>query len=153
VSSMDRYLGSVAFATLLVLGSSVSLSAQLRPDRPVPASPTFGTASCTGAECASQRSYWVTGAAVGLVVGAAGTWVFLHQGGSTSLCDRDRNQDAIRANECLALAAAGGVVGAVIGGLIGSRIRTSAMRYAPIEALRIGATPRDGVHLRLNMAF
>jgi hypothetical protein len=69
------------------------------------------------------RSRWREGALVGLIVGAAATYAVLHSGGSTSLCDRSANQDAIRAPECAGLVAAGGVVGAGIGALIGGRFR------------------------------
>lgn len=76
-------------------------------------------------------NHTVTGAAIGFVVGAGATYLLLNSGGSTSLCDRDRNQDAIGRTECLGLTAAGGVVGAGIGALIGRRIRRgpTAQRY------------------------
>jgi hypothetical protein len=70
-----------------------------------------------------RRSFKWEGLLIGAVGGAILTHVFTHQGGSTSLCDRDRNQDAIRANECAAITAAGGVVFGGIGFAIGSRIR------------------------------
>lgn len=68
-------------------------------------------------------NHTVAGAAAGFVVGAGATYLLLNSGGSRSLCNRDRNQDAIGRTECLGLTAAGGVVGAGIGALIGSRIR------------------------------
>lgn len=68
-------------------------------------------------------NHMLVGAGVGFVVGAGVTYLLLHSGGSTSLCDRNANQDAIRPAECIGLTIAGGAVGAGIGALIGRRIR------------------------------
>lgn len=78
-------------------------------------------------------NHMLVGAGIGFVVGAGVTYLLLHSGGSTSLCDRNANQDAIRPAECLGLTIAGGAVGAGIGALIGRRIR------------RGGAVSRQGV--------
>lgn len=63
------------------------------------------------------------GAVVGAVAGALATYVVIHQGGSTSLCDRSANQDAMNKRECVAITVAGGVAGAGLGAWIGSRFR------------------------------
>lgn len=89
--------------------------------------PVVAPAGLFAEQQGSRTRRW-EGAAVGFAVGAVATWVFLHQGGSTSLCDRDRNQDAIRANECAGIAVAGGAVGAAIGYFIGGRIRIGPAR-------------------------
>jgi hypothetical protein len=68
-------------------------------------------------------NHMLVGAGVGFVVGAGVTYLLLHSGGSTSLCDRNANQDAIRPAECIGLTIAGGAVGAGIGALIGRRFR------------------------------
>jgi hypothetical protein len=59
------------------------------------------------------------GAGVGFVVGAGVTWAVLHSGGSTALCDRDANQDAIRRRECIGITVLGGGAGALLGAVIG----------------------------------
>jgi hypothetical protein len=69
----------------------------------------------------TRRSRTLIGAAAGFIIGAGATYLILQQGGSTSLCDRERNQDAIDASYCAGLYALGGVVGAGAGALIGSR--------------------------------
>jgi hypothetical protein len=63
------------------------------------------------------------GAVIGLATFGLATHLFLYSGDSTSLCNRDRNQDAIRARECNAITAGSALVGAGAGYLIGSRIR------------------------------
>lgn len=84
------------------------------------------------------QSHWKTGAAVGGVVGAVGTFVLLNQGGSTNPCDSSANQDAMGTSACLGIAALGGLAGALIGGLIGSRVRSEA------QAIRLGVLPPTG---------
>jgi prolipoprotein diacylglyceryltransferase len=85
-------------------------------------------------------NHMLLGAGVGFVVGAGVTYLLLHSGGSTSLCDRNANQDAIRPAECLGLTIAGGVVGAGIGALIGRRIR----RGGAVSRQRVGVTSVSG---------
>lgn len=96
-----------------------------------------------------QRSYTVAGAVAGAVIGAGATALFVYSGDSTSLCDRDRNQDAIGPRECAAIIAGGGLVGAGIGALIGSRIRRDVDR----NGLRFGVTPSGTVGMQYRMRF
>jgi hypothetical protein len=140
---------SSRIAAALILLAPLPLQAQHAPH--VSAAPIVRIApdATHALDAQETRSRWVEGAVAGFVVGSAATWVWLHTGGSTSLCDRDRNQDAIRPGECLAIAAGGGVVGALIGGFVGSRIRTSLAR-SPVDDLRFGFMPRSGVDVRLR---
>jgi hypothetical protein len=80
---------------------------------------------------ATRRTRALEGAIIGFVVGAAATVVVTRSGGSTAPCNRSANQDAMSSGECLALAAAGGLVGAGLGALIGSRVRVSARQVLP----------------------
>jgi hypothetical protein len=70
-----------------------------------------------------RRSRRWEGALTGAVAFGVATHLFLYSGDSTSLCNRDRNQDAIRVRECNAITAGSAVVGAGVGYLVGSRIR------------------------------
>jgi hypothetical protein len=99
------------------------------------------------------RSNWLAGAGVGLLVGAGATYLVLNSGGSTSLCDRASNQDAMSSGECLGATALGGVAGAGLGALVGSLIRSERWEDLPIERLRVGLAPRRGVTLDLRVAF
>ena len=72
---------------------------------------------------AQQRSWGRRGAIIGALAGAVTTYLVSHQGGSTALCDRDANQDAMGERECVALTVAGGFAGAGLGAWIGSRFR------------------------------
>jgi hypothetical protein len=98
-------------------------------------------------ESPDSRSYWLAGAVVGFVVGAGATHLVLRTGGSRSFCDRDSNQDALRASDCAWLAAGGGVIGAGIGALIGGRIRTGRRHDGSRNEFRVGIVPGDGIGL------
>jgi hypothetical protein len=98
-------------------------------------------------ESPDSRSHWLAGAVVGFVVGAGATHLVLRTGGSRSFCDRDSNQDALRASDCAWLAAGGGVIGAGIGALIGGRIRTGRRHGGSRDEFRVGIVPGDGVRL------
>jgi hypothetical protein len=87
------------------------------------AGPRTVTTMATVALRQEPRTRRWEGAAIGFVAGAVATYFLLHSGGSTSLCDRDANQDAIRARECAGLTALGGVAGGAAGYVIGGRIR------------------------------
>lgn len=91
-----------------------------------------------------RRSYWLVGAGTGFLVGAGATYVVLHTGGSTALCDRSANQDALASGECLGLTALGGLVGAGLGALVGGLIRTERWEDSPLERLRLTVRPRPG---------
>ena len=94
---------------------------------PVAPLPTFTPpATITG-----RRTRALEGALIGFTIGATATILLTRSGGSTSLCNRSENQDAMNARECLGLAVAGGLVGAGVGALIGSRIRVSALQTLP----------------------
>lgn len=66
---------------------------------------------------------WRVPAVVGFVLGAAGTYAWLHSGGSTSKCDRVGNQDAMSGGECVGLTIGGGGVGAGLGVLAATLLR------------------------------
>lgn len=95
----------------------------------------------------TSGSYAWAGAAAGAVVGGGLTWVGLHTGGSTSLCDRDANQDAMSAGECAALTAAGALVGAAVGFLVGSRIGRDGGGAASLGRLHVGRASGGGLLL------
>jgi hypothetical protein len=93
-----------------------------------------------GPEAATtRRTRALEGAIIGFVVGATVTVVATRSGGSTAPCNRSANQDALSSGECLALAAAGGLVGAGLGALIGHRIRVSALHVLPPRRFGAGA--------------
>lgn len=73
---------------------------------------------------AMEGQGWRIPAAVGFVVGAATMYAWLQSGGSTSLCDRSRNQDAMGRGECFALTVSGGAVGAGLGVLTARLLRS-----------------------------
>jgi len=85
-------------------------------------------------------SFRLVGAAAGFLAGVGGSFVVLHGGGSTSLCDRSANQDAMNAGECLGLVALGGLAGASLGAVVGGLIRTERWDVVPLERLRVGLT-------------
>ena len=70
-----------------------------------------------------EHSWARRGAVLGAVAGGIATYLVIHQGGSTSLCDRSANQDAIGKRECVAITVAGGAAGAGLGAWIGARFR------------------------------
>ena len=70
-----------------------------------------------------EGSWARRGAVLGALAGGLATYLVIHQGGSTSLCDRSANQDAMGKRECVAVTVAGGAVGAGLGAWIGSRFR------------------------------
>jgi hypothetical protein len=100
-----------------------------------------------------RRSQWLPGAGVGFLAGAGITYLVLHQGGSTSLCDRSANQDAIGSLECGGLTVLGGLAGAGLGAIIGGRFRSERWQDVPIERLRVSLVPRRGVAVGLVMSF
>lgn len=129
---------SLAVAVLLnCVALSASLYAQELPmgSRPV----------AVGSEQAlhRRRTRAREGAVVGFIVGATVTIVVTRSGGSTAPCNRSANQDALSSGECVALAVAGGVVGAGLGALMGSRIRVGMRENASPLPLHLG-----GVHNR-----
>lgn len=81
---------------------------------------------------------WEIPAAAGAVLGGAGTYVWLHSGGSTSLCDRSSNQDAMSGGECAGLTVLGAVAGAGLGALASRLLRTE--RWVPVPLGRIDLT-------------
>lgn len=70
-----------------------------------------------------EGSWARRGAVLGAVAGALATYLVIHQGGSTSLCDRSANQDAMGKRECVVVTVAGGAAGAGLGAWIGARFR------------------------------
>lgn len=100
-----------------------------------------------------DRSHWLLGAGIGLAIGAGSTYLVLHHGGSTSLCNQSANQDALRSSECRGLVGVGGLVGAGLGALIGGRIRTERWQSIPYGRLRISFAPQDAFMLGLAMTF
>jgi hypothetical protein len=90
-----------------------------------------------------RRSHWLVGAGVGFVAGAGATYLVLNSGGSTALCDRSANQDAISSGECLGLTAAGGLAGAGLGALVGMLFRSDRWEEFPLARTmaRSSSTP------------
>ncbi len=82
---------------------------------------------------------WTAG--VGGALGAGGTYLWLRSGGSTSYCDRSRNQDAMSRGECAALTFLGGVVGAGLGTLTARLLRTEDWVPAPLGRLTLTINP------------
>jgi hypothetical protein len=70
-----------------------------------------------------EGSWARRGALLGALAGGIATYLVIHHGGSTSLCDRSANQDAIGRRECVVLTVAGGAAGAGLGAWIGGRFR------------------------------
>jgi hypothetical protein len=140
---------------LLAAGNTGLVAAQTPAARPalVPLAQHTVAPADLAAAASAGGSYAIVGAAAGLVVGGGLTWIIIHHGGSTSLCDRSANQDAIRANECLAIAAGGAVVGAAVGYFIGSRIRRGRRAEAPFDALRLGVAPAGNVRIGWQLAY
>lgn len=91
-----------------------------------------------------QRSHRWVGAGAGFVVGAGATWLVLHSGGSTALCDRSANQDAMAGGECAGLTVLGGLAGAGLGYLVGALIRAERWQDMPVDRLRLGVVRRPG---------
>jgi hypothetical protein len=85
-----------------------------------------------------RRSYWLWGAGVGFLVGAGVTYTVRHTGGSTALCDRSANQDAMSTGERLGPTALGGAARAGVGAPVGGLIRTERWEDVPVERLRVG---------------
>jgi hypothetical protein len=109
-----------------------------------------------GTSVPQGRSHWLTGALIGLAVGAGATYLVLHSGGSTSLCNRSENQDALNGGECAGLTAAGGLVGAGIGALVGAQFHSAPDAQARLDGARgtgVARAARPGWQLRLRLAF
>jgi len=80
---------------------------------------------------------WAVPTALGFLLGGAGAYALLHGGGSTSLCDRSRNQDAMSRGECAGLTLAGGAVGAGLGALTATLLRTERWITVPLGHVRL----------------
>lgn len=100
-----------------------------------------------------HRTYWLTGAGIGFVVGAGVTWLVTNAGGSTSLCDRSANQDALSTTECLGLAVLGGVAGGGVGAIIGHAIRSERWQDFPLGPVQVGLASAQGIRVGWNLAF
>lgn len=98
------------------------------------------------------RSHVIAGAVVGAVAGLGATYIAVHQGGSTSLCDRDANQDALNAGECAGLIALGGGIGSGLGAVIGSRFRSERWQRLSLGVAGFDSWPAPGLGLRLRVA-
>ncbi|TVP47814.1 MAG: hypothetical protein EA350_04240 [Gemmatimonadales bacterium] len=99
----------------------------------------------------AQESHWKAGAVSGAAVGAGATAVVLWSGDSTSLCNRDRNQDAIDSSYCVGLVVAGGVLGSGIGAWLGSRIPRERREALHLDHLRL--SPGRGGAMAVAVAF
>jgi hypothetical protein len=119
--------------SFLILGLVLAAGVQAQQAPPTPTYDVVVPATRAAAPYDVQPAITVTlqerrsrrweGAAVGALLFAAGARLFLYSGDSTSLCNRERNQDAIGRTECSALVAGSAVVGAGTGYILGSRIR------------------------------
>ncbi len=100
------------------------------------------------------KSHWLTGAAIGFVVGGTVAYVALSSGGSTSICDQSANQDAASVGECIALSTAvGGLPGFGVGALVGTFIRSERWQEVPLNRLRVSAGPEPGAGFRLAVSI
>jgi hypothetical protein len=70
-------------------------------------------------------SYWKTGALVGFGAGVIGSAIVVYQGGSKSLCDQSKNQDATSTGACVSIIGGSGLVMGGLGALIGSFVKKS----------------------------
>jgi len=107
-------------------------------------------------EIRERGSWWPAGGAAGFLAGGAAAYALLHTGGSTSPCDQDANQDAMRTGECIGVAAlVGGVPGFGLGALVGSRIRRDRWREVDLRVERVGLvpSPRGGLGVVLVASF
>ena len=117
---MNRFLQIIA-TTIVVTGSAVAeSSAQTNRNHQWETPPAVIRTDVYAA--VNGSTYKTYGAIAGFVAGAGITALVVHSGGSTSLCDRNANQDAMNSTECAGLIAAGGLVGGIAGYFIGSRI-------------------------------
>jgi len=99
----------------------------------------------------AQDSRWQAGAVSGAVVGAGATALVLWSGDSTSLCNRDSNQDAMDSTYCRGLVAAGGILGAGIGAYLGSWIPRE--RREALHQDRLRVTPGRGGSVDVAIAL
>ncbi len=90
----------------------------------------------------ASRSRVLAGAGIGALAGAFLTYRFLYASGSTSLCDRSTNQDAMNAAECRAIVLGGGAAGAGLGALIGLGLRTERWETVPAIRAAVGVNGR-----------
>ncbi|HEX9226357.1 MAG TPA: hypothetical protein VF885_06825 [Arthrobacter sp.] len=97
------------------------------------------------------RSHRLVGAGVGFLAGGGVALAVLYTGGSTSLCDRSANQDAIGSAECLGLTVLGGLAGAGLGAIVGGLFRTERWDDVPLEQLRITLGSLEGRRLGLTL--
>lgn len=88
------------------------------------------------------RTYWKSGALIGFGVGVTGSAIAVYQGGSTSLCDQSKNQDATSTGACLSIIGGSGLVLGGIGALIGSLIKKS---FSEELSERIGLQIMEGL--------
>jgi hypothetical protein len=70
-----------------------------------------------------SKSYWKTGAIIGFGAGITGSAMVVYKGGSTSLCDQSKNQDATSTITCISIIGGSGLVMGGLGALIGSFIK------------------------------
>ena len=97
-----------------------------------------------------KSSHWLIGGLVGLGVGGISTAVVTYSGGSTALCNRSANQDAISPLGCAGLIAGGALVGGGIGILIGSLIKKKHGEHELIEVRTDALSPgimAFGIHV------
>lgn len=128
--------------SITVAGASASTSVGLDAVRRLEAS-------------AGSRGHARTGALVGLALGAGLGTALLHGGGSTSLCDRSQNQDALAPSECLGLTAGAAVVGAGLGALVGAMITSERWQDVPLARVRVALHPGPArrFELAVRLAF
>ncbi len=101
----------------------------------------------------ASHSHRLLGAVTGFFVGAGATWVVTNRGGSNSLCDRSRNQDALDSRECAGLVLLGGAAGAGLGAIIGGAIHHDEQRSMPPRRLQLRTTPGRQTTVMLALAF
>lgn len=99
------------------------------------------------------RSYRLYGGIGGFLIGAGVTYLVVNAGGSTSLCDRSANQDAMNRAECLGVVALGGTVGAGIGVIVGGLFRSERWQPIPLQGLRLSLAPGRSARIVLRLSF
>ena len=70
-----------------------------------------------------SKSRWKTGLWIGLGAGIAGASIYGYSGGSTSLCNASKNQDAVSTIGCLGIIGGSGLVFGGLGAIIGSFVK------------------------------
>lgn len=80
---------------------------------------------------------WIA-AGMGGAVGALVAYDTFNSGGSTSLCDKSKNQDATSLGTCLGLYALGGLAGVGLGLVVVGFVTSDVVPDGPERSVRVG---------------